>query len=132
MNRVYEGGCHCGALRFEAGLDLADGTIKCNCTYCAKTRFWHARARTREFRAEGAATDYRGRNPVARHFYCPHCGVHVYDRVDTPNMLGRGYVKVSVACLENVDLVELIDAPIRYCDGLNDDWASTPRETRHL
>ena len=47
-------------------------------------------------------------------------------------MLGRAYVNVSVACLEDVDVDELIAAPVRYCDGLNNDWASTPAETRHL
>jgi hypothetical protein len=69
---------------------------------------------------------------VAHHFFCPQCGVHVYDRVDAPNSLGRAYVNVSVACIEDVDVDALIAAPVRYCDGLHDDWASTPKETRHL
>jgi hypothetical protein len=85
-----------------------------------------------DVRVAGEATDYRGRNSVAHHFFCPRCGVHVYDRIDAPNMLGRVYVNVSVACLEGVDLGELIASPVRYCDGLNNEWASTPRETRHL
>jgi predicted RNA-binding Zn-ribbon protein involved in translation (DUF1610 family) len=41
---------------------------------------------------------------VAHHFFCPQCGVHVYDRVDAPNSLGRAYVNVSVACIEDVDV----------------------------
>jgi len=93
---TYNGGCHCGGLRFEAELDLSAGTIKCNCSYCAKSRLWLARTETKDFRASGEAKDYRGRNPVAHHFFCPQCGVHVYDRVDAPNMLGRAYVNVSV------------------------------------
>jgi hypothetical protein len=132
MNRAFQGGCHCGALRFEVGLDLSGGTIKCNCTYCAKSRFWHARAETADFRASGEMTDYRGRNPVAQHFFCPRCGVHVYDRIDAPNMLGRPYINVSVVCLDDVDVDDLVAAPMRYCDGLNDDWGSIPEETRHL
>ena len=40
MKSVRHGGCHCGALRFEVELDLSAGTAKCNCTYCAKSRFW--------------------------------------------------------------------------------------------
>ena len=132
MNLAYRGGCHCGALRLEVQLDLAAGTVKCNCNYCAKSRFWHARVDSEDIRVSGEATDYRGRNPVAHHFFCPRCGVHVYDRVDAPNMLGRPYVNVSVACLEDVEVADLIAAPVRYCDGLNDDWASTPKETRHL
>jgi len=132
VGRVYRGGCHCGALRFEASFDLTAGTVKCNCTYCAKERFWHVRTETQDFRASGDATDYRGRNPVAHHFFCPRCGVHVYDRVDSPNMLGRAYVNVSVACLEDVAVDEIVAAPIRYSDGLNDNWGSAPAETRLL
>lgn len=47
-------------------------------------------------------------------------------------MLGRAYVNVSISCLDGVDVDELIAAPVRYCDGLNDDWGSTPKETRLL
>ena len=132
MNRAYQGSCHCGALRFEVDLDLSAGTVKCNCSYCAKSRFWHARTELEDFRASGEETDYRGRNPVAHHFFCSRCGVHVYDRIDAPNMLGRAYINVSVACIEDVDVDALIASPVRYCDGLHNNWASTPKETRHL
>jgi hypothetical protein len=132
VKRAYRGGCHCGALRFEVDLDLAAGTAKCNCSYCAKSRFWLARVEPSDLRALGEATDYRGRNPVAHHFFCPRCGVHVYDRVDAPNMLGRPYVNVSVVCLDDVSVDELVAAPVRYGDGLHNDWTSTPKETRHL
>ena len=47
-------------------------------------------------------------------------------------MLGRTYVNVSVACLDDTSVDELIAAPLRFSDGLNNDWGSTPRETRHL
>jgi hypothetical protein len=130
--RAFHGGCHCGALRFKAQLDLSAGTVKCNCSYCEKSRFWHARAVPEDFSVSGEASEYRGRNPVARHFFCPDCGVHVHDRVETPNMLGRPYINVSVVCLEDVDVAELIAAPVRYCDGLNNAWVSVPAETRHL
>jgi hypothetical protein len=132
MKRAHRGGCHCGDLRFEIELDLEAGATKCNCTYCAKSRFWLARAEQGDFRPSGEATDYRGRNSVAHHFFCPRCGVHVYDRVDAPNMLGRTYVNVSVACLDDASVDELIAAPLRFSDGLNNDWGSTPQETPHL
>jgi hypothetical protein len=57
MKRAHRGGCHCGDLRFEIELDLEAGATKCNCTYCAKSRFWLARAEQGDFRPSGEATD---------------------------------------------------------------------------
>jgi hypothetical protein len=135
MLRRYTGSCHCGSVRFEADIDLAAGTSRCNCTICTKMRLWSAQVKTDAFRlvaGEGDLTDYRGRNSVAHHTFCRHCGIHPFEWVDMPNMSGFQYYNVNVACLDGVDIEELVAAPLAYLDGRNDDWGSTPAETRHL
>ncbi len=135
MRRHYSGGCHCGAVRFEADVDIGAGTVKCNCSICGKMRLWSVRCGPDSFRlldGESEITDYRGANPVAHHTFCRHCGVHGFEWVDVPNMSGAKYYSINVACLDGVDIDELMAAPVTYCDGRNDDWASRPAEVRHL
>jgi hypothetical protein len=135
MRKTYVGGCHCGAVRFEADLDISSGTGKCNCSICTKSRLWLIRAKPDAFRliaGEDSLTDYRGNNHVAHHTFCKHCGVRAFEWVDVPNITGDKYFNISVTCLEGVGIDELMAAPVTYYDGRNDAWGSAPAEVRHL
>ena len=135
MAKRYLGSCHCGAVAFEASVDLSRGTTKCNCSICTKLRNWTVQVEPSAFYLAGGASDlsvYRGNNPVAHHFFCSHCGVHPFARVDMPNMSGMTYYNINVACLDGVDVDVLVTAPMSFRDGRNDNWGSEPSETRHL
>lgn len=134
MEKTYTGGCHCGAVRYEADLDLSAGTGKCNCSICTKKRLWGVMARPDTFRllaGEADLTDYQFGSQSIHHLFCKHCGVSSFGWGDLPEIGGK-YYSVNVLCLDNVDIDELVNAPITYFDGLNNNWQSSPTEIRHL
>ena len=132
MEKKYVGSCHCGAVRFEADIDLSAGTFKCNCGMCTKTRLWGAQVKSGTFQllaGEASLIDYQPDN--IHHVFCKHCGVRPFAWGEHPKVGDKFYV-ARVYCLEGVDIDELVKAPITYFDGAHDNYESAPSETRHL
>lgn len=75
------GGCHCGAVRFEADVAPQVRLLACNCSMCAKTGFLHLIVPHRDFRllqGQGELSSYRFGTGAAEHMFCRTCGVRSF------------------------------------------------------
>lgn len=132
--KTYHGSCHCGAVRIAADIDLAQGTGKCNCTYCRKSRAWKAFVKPAAFRVlagEDLAKSYHKHAQATVKFHCPTCGVHVFEKGNADYM-GGPFVGIFLSTLDDATPEELAAAPVRYADGLHDNWKSPPAVTSYL
>jgi len=142
MKKTYTGSCHCGAVRFEAELDLAEGTHRCNCSFCRKNRFWMAFAKGDAFRllaGSDVLVDYQHRpshqaEPFLHLLFCGRCGVRGFSRGGYLPQFGTDvFHAVNLACLDDASDEELANAPVHYVNGRENDWANPILgETRHL
>ncbi len=136
MRKTHHGSCHCGAVKYTATLDLAQGTAKCNCTFCAKTRNWGASIAPTDFRisaGEALLGDYgrewEGGN--IHHRFCTRCGTDTHSHGHIPEM-GGDYLFLRISTLDGASVDELVAGPVHYMDGLHDNWLNPPKDTRHL
>ena len=75
---TVRGGCHCGAVRFEAEVGARPTVLDCNCSICTKTGFRHLIVPHEKFRrvaGEASLTSYRFGTGAAEHLFCGNCGV---------------------------------------------------------
>lgn len=121
--RIHAGGCHCGAVRYEAELDLGAGATRCNCSICQKlgcTNITLKPSGLRVLAGEDSLGSYAVGDSPNRRFFCKHCGVYLLGRGDVPE-LGGAFASVNVATLDEVELGAL---QIGYWDGRHDNWAA--------
>ena len=133
MKRTYTGGCHCGAVRYEADMDLSQGTLRCNCSICSKARAWLVGIGAADFRllkGEDALSDYQFNSNNIHHMFCKTCGIKSFGRGKGPD--GKPMVAIMLSCVDNIPDAELAALPIMYVDGRNDNFRAAPAETRHL
>jgi hypothetical protein len=116
---TYRGSCHCGAIRFEADLDLSQGTGQCNCTYCSKSGWWGILVQPPAFRLLAGGEHELGPAPSSARPICATCSINPFGHGNIPELGGEFY-SVNVRCLDDVDLEGVL---VRYVDGRHDTWA---------
>ena len=120
------GGCHCGAVRFEAALPTVVEAQSCNCSICARTGFVHVivpESRFRLLQGAGRLTTYAFNTGVARHLFCSTCGVKSFYR---PRSNPDGW-SVNARCLDDAADLEI---RIEAFDGRN--WEANAQSLAHL
>ncbi|GGA53998.1 GFA family protein [Pelagibacterium lentulum] len=133
MTKAYSGSCHCGSVRFKAEVDLAQGTSRCNCSICTKSRFWKAVIASDAFTltaGEDQIGQYRFGSETIIHCFCTRCGVKPFGRVE----MGEhgSFVAINVACLDQLSPEDFSALPIAYENGREDDWDNAPIPTAYL
>jgi hypothetical protein len=120
------GGCHCGAVRFEAALPDEVEAQTCSCSMCAKVGFIHVivpESRFRLLRGEDQITTYTFNTGVAKHTFCSVCGVKSFYR---PRSNPDGW-SVNARCLDEETRPVL---KLSEFDGRN--WEAHAHDLAHL
>ncbi|AFY77954.1 hypothetical protein Ple7327_2673 [Pleurocapsa sp. PCC 7327] len=95
---TFEGGCHCGAVRFQVIVDRREA-IECNCSICCKKGFLHLIVPPEKFtllKGSEVLETYTFGTHTAKHTFCRICGIHpFYCPRSHPN-----WIDVNVRCLD--------------------------------
>lgn len=109
---VWQGSCHCGAVRFRIEADLVD-LYRCDCSLCRMKNALMTSVHEDRFMlvsGEQSLFEYNWNTGVARHFFCARCGIYPFHKKRSmPDHYG-----INVNCLEGF----FPEArPVRRADG---------------
>lgn len=111
---TYEGGCHCGAMRFQVVVNNHK-VDDCNCSICVKKGFLHLIVTQEQFnllQGEDVLKTYKFNTGIAQHKFCGICGIHAF-------YIPRSHpdcIDVNVRCLDG-NVIENFE--IMPFDGAN-------------
>lgn len=120
------GGCHCGAVRWEAETEDEATVDECDCSVCSLTGFLHLIVPASRFRlvsGKDGLTEYRFNTGVARHLFCRHCGVKSFY---VPRSNPDGY-SLNLRCFDEGQFARV---SVRPFDGRN--WEKGGASLAHL
>jgi len=109
---IYQGGCHCGAVRFEVEGEIED-VVVCNCSICSMTAYLHWQVEPEQFKlltTEGVIRNYQFGTMTAKNYFCENCGISAFRHARSD----PDKVDINVRCLEGVDIESL---PTQFFDG---------------
>lgn len=122
---LYQGGCHCGAVKFEIEAPEKIKCGDCNCSICAKSGYLHLivpKSKFKLLQGESNLTTYTFNTGVAQQRFCKTCGVKSFY---IPRSNPDGY-DINVRCLE--PMPEQLE--VELFDGKN--WELYGHQLAHM
>jgi len=122
---IYQGGCHCGAVKFEVEAAAEIECQDCNCSICSKSGFLHlivAASKFKLLQGEDNIETYLFGTGEAQHKFCKICGIKFYY---IPRSNPEGF-DVNVRCLQP----QPNKIAITKFDGIN--WEANASSLSHL
>ncbi len=107
--RRYEGGCHCGQVRFAIVTEQTQ-VVDCNCSICHQKGFLHLIVPASQFtllNGQDILSTYRFNTGVAQHHFCRICGIHSFYR---PRSHPDAF-DVNVRCLDGAVMADFEVVP---------------------
>ena len=122
----HNGGCHCGAVRFEIEAAADIEVHECNCSICGMFGFRHLIVPADNFRlisGDAALSCYTFNSEIAKHYFCSRCGVKSF-YIPRSNPDG---VSINARCLDEGTMNSITVLPF---DGKN--WEANADSLSHL
>ena len=114
---LYDGQCHCGAVKFSFNSEPITSAMRCTCSICRRKNalmsdcYFEPDAFVR-LKGEEHLTLYRWGDCDVNHYFCSHCGIYTFhDGVGS-----EGRYRVNLGCIDDLDAHELA---LRVYDGKN-------------
>jgi hypothetical protein len=122
---LFHGSCHCGKIKFEANIDLAQGSGKCNCTFCRKNSYWSIKVPLEDFRlleGEDSISKYSNNSQIGAYIFCKHCGSMPF-ALTVPSEWTKEGASIKVSSFDDMTVQEMNSMPISYYNGLDNTWS---------
>lgn len=106
------GGCHCGNVRYEAELDLAQPAIECNCSHCqikGLLLVFIPAGQCAVLQGEDELAEYRFNTEKIRHVFCKTCGVEPFGKGSGKD--GAPMYAMNVRTIDDIDLAGITRMP---------------------
>ena len=115
------GGCHCGAVRFQAEVPAQVEALDCNCSICGMTGYRHLIVPHEHFElisGREVLSRYRFGTGAAEHLFCRTCGIKSFYQP-------RSHPQAWSLNLHALDDVSGLTIDVRHFDGRNWEQART-------